>query len=187
MNHAESPNSGEVLYPEIAKRIIEMTRIDQEMRERSLQQGGLVAEEDERIDFNNTEEMKGIVAQIGWPTISKVGKKASFDAWLLVQHADHDVVFQRRCLEMMSAEPSSEINIKNVAYLEDRVRVNEKRPQLYGTQFFGEGEKYGPRPIEDEENVDSRRAAIGLETMAEYGETLRKKYAKYPSPISEQK
>ncbi len=184
MNHPESANGNEILFPEIAQRIVEMTRIDQEMRERSLQQGGVVAEEDEKIDFNNTEEMKSIVAQIGWPTISKVGKEASFDAWLLVQHADHDVVFQRRCLDLMSVVSPSEISIKNLAYLEDRVRVNEGRPQLYGTQFFGEGEKYGPRPIEDEENVDQRRATVGLETLAEYGKTLREKYAKYPAPIN---
>lgn len=179
MGHVESPEDIEVLYPDIARRIIEMTKIDQEMRERSLQQGGLIVEEDEQIDFNNTEEMKRIVGKIGWPTISKVGKEGSFNAWLLVQHADHDVSFQKQCLELMLAEPPSEVAPENRAYLEDRVRVKEGRLQLYGTQFFGEGDKYAPRPIEDEENVDKRRAMVGLETMAEYRKILHGKYAKY--------
>ena len=41
-----------------------------------------------------------------------------------------------------------------------RIRVNEGRAQIYGTQFG--------RPLEDETNVDARRAEVGLERLADY-------------------
>src|SRR5690606_17036250 len=41
-------------------------------------------------DKANTEWLKAVVAERGWPTISEVGEEASYKAWLLVQHADQD-------------------------------------------------------------------------------------------------
>lgn len=125
----------------------------------------------------NAEKMKQIVKQIGWPKVSKVGSEASEDAWLLVQHADHDVAFQKECLELMKKESQEEVSEENVAYLHDRICVNEGRPQFYGTQFTtNEFGAYGPQPIEDVEHVDKRRAAIGLEPLVEYKNNLMKKY-----------
>lgn len=62
---------------------------------------------------------------------------------------------------------------QNYAYLYDRVAVAENRPQRFGTQFGPDRE---PRPIEDEANVDARRKAIGLGTMAEYRQQMRARY-----------
>jgi len=52
--------------------------------------------------------------------------------------------------------------------LEDRIRVFENRPQLYGTQLKPDAHG-NPRPhaIEDRERVDERRRAVGLEPLAE--------------------
>lgn len=160
----EGPNQPEsIQYPEIATEITAMYEADQNMR--------IKAEEDDStwddaIDPRNTARMKEIVEQIGWPTISKVGERASGNAWLLVQHADKDVEFQRHCLELMKAEQAGEVALHDIAYLEDRVRVNTGRPQLYGTQFRWEGSK-PIQNIEDIENVDQRRAGVGLDTLAE--------------------
>ena len=146
---------------EIARELIAMSERDQAMR-RSGQW-------DSAIDVANTLRMKEIVAQIGWPTRSKVGKQAAFMAWLLVQHADHELSFQKYCLELMRAQPPDEVEPRNIAYLEDRVRVAEGQPQRYGTQFYRDSQKkLAPRPIEDIAHVDQRRAEVGLETFAEY-------------------
>ncbi len=82
-----------------------------------------------------------------------------------MQHADHDPEFQAECLELMKALPTGEVRLSNLAYLEDRMRVNHHRPQLYGTQFYQEGEHFGPQPIEDEANLEGRRQAMGLESF----------------------
>lgn len=127
------------------------------------------------IDMKNTARMKEIVAQVGWPTKTLVGERGARAAWLLVQHADLDVAFQRQCLPLLEkAVAAGEVSPKEVAYLTDRVLVAEGKPQRYGTQFHTVEGKLVPRPIEDEANVDARRAAVGLGTMAEYNEQMQR-------------
>ncbi len=146
-----------------SQEIREMHEKDQDMRERALANNGIIeTEEDSTLDARNTERMKEIISQIGWPTTSKVGLEVSHMAWLLVQHADHDFIFQRYCLGLMK-ESKEDVDQTDVAYLEDRVLVNEKKLQIYGTQFL-DGV---PRPIEDPDNVDERRKSAGLESLEE--------------------
>jgi len=65
-----------------------------------------------------------------------VGTDGVRDAWLLAQHADHDLSTQRWALELLSkAVADGEANARHEAYLIDRVRMNEGREQLYGTQM----------------------------------------------------
>lgn len=163
-------------YGSISKEIEDMYIRDQDMRRRALENNGVIeTDEDEVLDQKNTARMKEIVNQIGWPTVSKVGREVSEMAWLLVQHADHDVEFQKRCLQLMREQPE-EVSISDIAYLEDRICVNEGNPQIYGTQFYGEGTNYGPRPIKDPENVNERRKKLGMESLEEYREYLKEKY-----------
>lgn len=173
-------NLESIQYPEIAAEIAAMRDADQAMRKRweeynQLPERPEEPEEDRNLDERNTSRMKEIVEQIGWPTISKVGKEASDNAWLLVQHADQDVEFQQYCLDLMKREPSAEVDMGNIAYLEDRVRVNTGRPQVYGTQFRWEGSK-PIQNIEDIENVDQRRAEVGLDTLEENLKRMQEKY-----------
>lgn len=131
----------------------------------------------EAQDELTTKMMQDIIAQIGWPTISKVGKKASHAAWLLVQHADKYPKFQAQCLTLMKKEPKDDIKQANIAFLEDRVRMAQKRKQLYGTQFvpvnkkdnpnFKDIRKFEPYQIEDIANVEKRRKSMGLNTLKE--------------------
>jgi hypothetical protein len=121
--------------------------------------------------------MKQIIEEIGWPTISKVGKAVSNNAWLIIQHADRDIDFQKHCLSLMKDQSSTEVNYRNIAYLTDRILVNSKQPQMYGTQFT-EDEKgvFIPREIEDKENVNERRKEMGLDTLKENIERMYQKY-----------
>ena len=67
-----------------------MAKKDQEMRsghKKGVRLNG-------NIDKQNNAELKRIIREYGWPTISLVGKKASSNAWLLAQHADKDQKFQ---------------------------------------------------------------------------------------------
>lgn len=132
---------------------------------------------DEELDKRNTARLKEIIAEIGWPTISKVGHEGSMQAWLLAQHADHDVEFQKECLKRMKAESEKEVSRKNMAFLEDRIATSEGRPQPYGTQFKRNAEgKFEPLPIFDPQNVDQRRLEMGLHTLAENRALLDKDY-----------
>ena len=118
--------------------------------------------------------MHEIVDEVGWPTKSAVGTDGTQAAWLLLQHADLDVAFQRRCLKLMEAERErGEVFTQNLAYLTDRVRVNEGKKQEYGTQFYVVDGKQQPRPIRDAKNVDMRREKMGLSTLEEYRKLMK--------------
>ena len=153
----------------IAAEIFSMSEADQQMRMSRVW--------DSTVDLRNTRRMKEIVQQMGWPTRTKVGAEASHQAWLLVQHADHDRQFQEHCLALMKAEALNEVSAADIAYLEDRVRVKSGQPQLYATQFFVAATgAFGPGPIEDPENVDERRKAVGLGPLAEYMTVMHQIY-----------
>lgn len=155
--------SENIRFPQIAQELKEMFDIDQDMRERSQTENYW----DKTIDAKHTKRMKEIVAEIGWPTASKVGLGGASNAWLLVQHADHDVDFQEQCLQHMKESPAGEVDATDIAYLTDRVCINRGRGQLYGTQFTQEDGKHIPQTIEDETNVDARRAEVGMGPLSE--------------------
>jgi len=157
-----------LLTNELSTEINKMAEEDQIMR-KGWEQGNFI-EADKDLDKKNTARMKEIVAEIGWPTISKVGEKASHDAWILIQHANHDFDFQKYCLELMLTSGEKEVDQKDLAFLEDRVRVNAGELQLYGTQFYPDPihKIYIPRPIKDLENLAQRRQERGMEPLDEY-------------------
>jgi hypothetical protein len=125
------------------------------------------------VDAADTARMKVIVAEHGWPTRSMVGADGEDAAWLLVQHADADAVFQRGCLVLLSAAVrDGEARPSHIAYLTDRVAVADHKPQTYGTQFVGRE----PYPIADAEHVDERRGAVGLSSMADYRKAMDAAY-----------
>jgi hypothetical protein len=129
------------------------------------------------LDARNTARLKEIVAAHGWPGKSLVGEKAAHAAWLLVQHADADAKFQRRCLELMERLPSGEVSAKDIAYLTDRVLLAEGKPQRFGTQFLKDATgKWVPKPLEDPDHVDHRRKAVGLESLADYARHMSETY-----------
>lgn len=114
--------------------------------------------------------LKAVLARIGWFDISKYGEDASQAAWLLVQHSDHDRLWQERVLaDLEPRVPRGDMQPRYFAYLADRVAVNSKRPQLYGTQGRCVGpDDWQPFETREPEGVDARRAALGLDPIAEY-------------------
>jgi len=125
----------------------------------------------------STKMLKEIIEKIGWPTISKVDQRASRAAWLIAQHADFDVDFQEKCLQLMlDAEPDS-VDLENIAYLTDRVAVNKGEKQTYGTQFFtNEAGDIIPRPIKNRKGLDTKRSKMGLEPFETYAQKMRNEY-----------
>jgi hypothetical protein len=171
--------------PKLRRELLAMVQVDQAARMAFIAahfKDAALAEKARAVDKKNTARMKEIVAAKGWPGKSLVGKDGASAAWLLVQHADLDVPFQKLCLARM--EPmlkTGEIEAKDYAYLVDRVAVAEKRKQTYGTQLDEHHRE--PWPIEDEAHVDERRKSVGLGTMAEYRAEMRRVYG--PPPASD--
>ena len=167
---------------QVAAAIYRMGEKDQEVRREALadpddatQRGTL-----RRVDRENTEQLRAIIKQYGWPGRSLVGQRGANTAWLIVQHADHDRAFQKECLKLMTAAPEGEVAPEDIAFLTDRVLLAEGKKQRYGTQFKKVGGRFVPQPLEDEVNVDVRRKKLGLPPLAEYARQLGEVYGTPP-------
>ncbi|HZC99212.1 MAG TPA: DUF6624 domain-containing protein [Actinomycetes bacterium] len=138
---------------------------DADQAERTGKQPGSV-----ETDRARAERLRQILDQHGWPTPKLVGVDGVSAAWLIAQHADFDVEFQRRVLELMRrAVAAGDADPSELAFLEDRVAVNTGRPQRYGTQVRCRNRRPAPAtPIADPAKVDERRGAVGLEPLRDY-------------------
>jgi hypothetical protein len=133
------------------------------------------------IDAKNTARMKQIVDKYGWPGESLVGTEGARNAWLLVQHADADRPFQKRCLQFMeTALKKNDASKTDYAYLTDRVLCADGQKQRYGTQFENKDGKWQPKPMEDPANVDTRRKEMGMPPLAEYAKMIEQMYERKP-------
>jgi len=160
-------------YSELRSELLALAKKDQAVRGRIYAEGETpeLLEEESRIDWRNTARMKAILDEIGWPTQSMVGKDGARAAWLLALHADHDTPFQRRCLDLMkTALQQDEVSAVHVAYLTDRVRTREGKPQVFGTQYDYHDGVRRYFPIEDLEHVEERRSEVRLPPLGEYRE-----------------
>lgn len=156
---------------ELRDELLRRMTIDQEARQTDEPEPARLCE----IDADNTIWLMSVVSSRGWPLASQVGEDGELAAWLLAQHADASPDLQRHFhTAMADALGRGEASPRHFAYLEDRVRVNAGREQLYGTQFHDRGAGPEPMPIEEPGLLDERRAAVGLEPFAEYEELMRR-------------
>ena len=121
------------------------------------------------VDERNLARLLAIIKQHGWPGKTLVGSEGSTTAFLIIQHADAET--QRQYLPVLrEAAAKGELQKSALALLEDRVLMEQGKPQRYGSQLNAnmDTKKYEFYAIEDEAHVDERRAAMGLEPLADY-------------------
>jgi hypothetical protein len=113
-----------------------------------------------------------------WPGWQLVGRDGADAAWLVAQSAIEDVGLQHRCLEMLEVSVAcGDADPVHLAYLADRVRMNDGRDQLYGSQFvLGEHGDLQPWPVYDAAAVDARRARLGLPPFATHAAAMRARW-----------
>ena len=113
--------------------------------------------------------LKAIINTQGWPTISQVGNDGAQAAWLLAQHADFDIPFQKQALSYMENLSSrGEVNLDNLAYMRDRVALANGELQTYGTQGKCNGATWEPFPTKNSAQVDALRAQMTLDPLSDY-------------------
>ena len=130
----------------------------------------------DRVDAHNRERLNLIIDDHGWPTISKTGEQGATSAFIIALHTPKtEMPFIESCLAyMQDAAEYGQANPANLAYLEDRVRMYNQQPQVYGTQFIDdENGELMVYPIADVDRLDQRRASVGLPPFAEYEAMVR--------------
>jgi hypothetical protein len=168
----------EKLSPERAKAVrdIEAMAVPDQLYRGRAANGQLSPEEWKKqgeIDVASMKRLAEIIDAFGWPGVRFAGA-ASQTAFLVLQHADH--ASQRKYLpQLREAVKRHDAVGSDLAMLEDRVRVADGKPQLYGTQLAINPLRF--EPIEDEAHVDERRGSVGLPPMAEYAKMFGLSYA----------
>lgn len=162
---------------EIKTTIIALTEKEQVLRKNIFRPGNKPSEAEiaqlRNMDEESTTFLNKVVIEFGLPTISSVGKKASLFAWLLVQHSK-DIDLQKKYLALLKKADKGDVNPEHAAYLEDRLLMNEGKPQIYGTQVVKNKEsgRWEPYKIVSIENVDILRKSVGLESLEDYLKTF---------------
>ncbi|MEJ1250654.1 DUF6624 domain-containing protein [Denitratimonas tolerans] len=177
-SHVGTPPISSTLGTELSRR----ADLDQRVRA-PLSVGQIPSQEQlqrlAEVDADNLRWLKHLVAHDGFPTVEQVGQKGVRNAWLLVQHADADPVFQQEVLDSLIARSStSGLKKADLAMLSDRVLLALGQPQRYGTQFVQnkEGDLVLQDPVEDMADIDARRAQMDLMPLDLYRCVLRASY-----------
>lgn len=166
-------------FKNIAEKIIELKNADLTLRDKLVQSGQLSEgynEEMKELHNRNAKILSDIIDTIGYPTIDKVGQEANEAAWLIIQHSIGQPEFMKKCAKLLEkAVSENKANPKSLAYLTDRIAVLEGKPQLYGTQFdWDKNGNLSPNLFDDLNKVNKRRKSIGLNTLEEQTEIIRR-------------
>ena len=122
------------------------------------------------INEKNLKDLESLLSQKGWPKRSEVGPEAAGAAFFVLQHSNADAqqkyisLFEKSCRE-------NEASWQQYALMFDRMRMNQNKPQRYGTHTFLDPKAGSPNelyPLEDEAKVEEWRREIGLEPLKDY-------------------
>lgn len=120
-------------------------------------------------DSINLIRVKSILDRQGWLGADVVGEQGNTALFLVIQHSDQAT--REKYLPMMrEAVKNGKAQASSLALLEDRVALAQGKRQIYGSQIGRnpETQAYYLSPLEDPDNVDKRRADVGLGPLAEY-------------------
>ncbi|WNI20075.1 DUF6624 domain-containing protein [Actinacidiphila sp. ITFR-21] len=139
-------------------------------------------------DRANTQLLERIVSAHGWPGRSLVGDEAARAALTLALHAEHDPRAQDSFLRTVrEAAQRHDVTPGQWARLYDRCLARDGKPQLYGTQhhFQPDGE-LKLHPVQTREQLDARRAQVGLLPYADQLQLLRERLSGKSSSLPAQ-
>ena len=116
----------------------------------------------------NEAHLLPLLEEKGWPTLSAVGEEAAYAAGNVINHSGL-AVRQKYIPFLEAACESGEADWSRYAHILDRTELELGNPQVYGTQMEMDEElgRFVPQPIVDPERVDGRRAAKGMEPIAD--------------------
>jgi hypothetical protein len=121
----------------------------------------------QNTDSLNLIEVKKIIYKHGWLSKEQVGDDANTTLFLVIQHSD--LKTQEEFIPVMKkAVVDGKADGSHLALLIDRIEMRNGRKQIYGSQVQEFGGQSSVYPIEDEKNVNKRRAEVGLGKLEDY-------------------
>ncbi len=120
-------------------------------------------------DSINLVQVVSILEKYGWLGAKEIGAQANTTLFMVIQHADQAT--QEKYLPMLrDAVKNGKAKASSLALMEDRVALKQGRMQYYGSQVIWSSinNKHVVLPLDDPDNVDKRRAAVGLQPLSAY-------------------
>lgn len=168
----------EKLNPQLIKRLEKLRILDQEPRTMLSRLGEHHADTSQQIkdlwrvirylDCANVDTLENIIAEFGFPGMDKVGPEGNKTAWLVLQHADADVMeryndtFKRSCQQGLTP-------MKYYAYFYDRLLILRGNTKVkYGCVFARHSDGQYYMDVEDPGCINRIRESVGLEPWDSY-------------------
>ena len=120
-------------------------------------------------DSINLIQVEKIIAEYGWLGADIVGEMGNKTLFLVIQHSNTQT--QVKYLPMLrEAVKNGKAKASYLALMEDRVLLAQGEKQIYGSQLQMDSEtnQWVLEPMIDPDNVDKRRAEVGLKPLSEY-------------------
>lgn len=166
-------------YNEIIKQLLRVDELDQRYRNQiedvQAKYGGDSKELKSLFrnmkvaDSLNLIEVEAIIKKYGWLGYTKIGNQANTALFMVIQHSD--LKTQEKYLPIMQAAvKNGNAKAHSLALLEDRVALLEGKKQIYGSQVSWNMKTNTAfvAPLFDPDNVDKRRAEVGLPPLKDY-------------------
>jgi len=156
-------------HPELRDQIERLLADDQAVR----QKAGFDLATMNEVDRRTAVPLREIFDRYGVPTYDMVGVDTAKNFVILVQHQAPE--FRAAVLPMLKANvDAGQADPAGYTMMYDRTERDQGRKQLYGAQLeCATNTPFHVAPIEDEANVDARRAAMGLMRLELYARLVR--------------
>ena len=120
-------------------------------------------------DSTNLIFVSNIIDNRGWLGADVVGELGNSTLFYVIQHSNTET-WEKYLPAMRNAVKKGNAKGAQLALLEDRAALARGERQTYGSQLIGFYDKSGymVQPMIDPDNVDKRRAEVGLGRMQEY-------------------
>jgi hypothetical protein len=157
----------EALRAELVAMRDEDLRVRQELVDAG-ELGGSYVPRMEAVHVRNAQRLEEIIIRLGWPDEQMAGEDGAKAAWLIAQHSVGSPGLQKLCLRLLqNSADQGRVPRWHCAYLEDRIAMQEGRPQRFGTQWMDDPVDGRARPwaVAEVERVNEWRAGVGLPPM----------------------
>lgn len=117
----------------------------------------------------NERKVKDILDKYGWPAKEMAGEQGNWTICNVIQHSDNTVRIQYLPM-MRQAVKDQKLEPRFLVRAEDRIATERGDLQIYGGQmkYYPETGSFNLWPVFEPENIDKRRADIGLEPIAQF-------------------
>lgn len=117
----------------------------------------------------NEKKVLHILDSIGWPSKKIIGEQGNLTICNVLQHSSLEVR-EKYLLLMRKAFKDKELSARFLVRAEDRIATDKNELQIYGGQmkYYPETKSFNFWPIKDPENLEKRRAEMGMESISEF-------------------